>query len=417
MKNRLLIIMLTVLFIAECVTLLIFVGNKGIPPLDTVAVNEICRTVEDDFYSLDNHKVDTKLSYTVFDKNGNILYKTGDRLSKSLNEAVASRDTILNIAIDGEYVGYLVIDNNSAHAVEEYKSFIASAMLVLMAAQLAVCIIYIVYLNIIIIRPFKKLEGFAERVAAGNLDIPLEMDRQNAFGAFTESFDIMRSELKKARQGEADANRSKKELVAKLSHDIKTPVASIKAVSEVGLATADTEKQKASYKSLIGKADQINTLVTNLFSATLEELQKLDVTPEDTESTLLYDILKNADYLCKAKIPEIPPCIIYADRLRLQQVFDNIFSNSYKYANTGIDVAVTRYDNSISVEICDNGGGVSDDDIALIKEKFYRGKNAGKADGAGLGLFISDYFMKKMNGALTVQNKDGGLCVTVTLKA
>ena len=60
------------------------------------------------------------------------------------------------------------------------------------------------------IRPFRKLKGFAERIAGGNLDIPLEMDKRNLFGAFTESFDIMRSELKKARLAEAQAQQSKK---------------------------------------------------------------------------------------------------------------------------------------------------------------------------------------------------------------
>ena len=92
-----------------------------------------------------------------------------------------------------------------------------------------------------LVKPFRKLEGFAERIAGGNLDIPLEMDRQNLFGAFTESFDLMRAELKKARLAEAEANAGKKELVAKLSHDIKTPVASIKAASEVGFALAESE--------------------------------------------------------------------------------------------------------------------------------------------------------------------------------
>ena len=88
------------------------------------------------------------------------------------------------------------------------------------------------------------MKDFAERIADGNLDIPLKMDRQNLFGAFTESFDIMRTELKKSRIAEANANESKKELVAKLSHDIKTPIASIKAASEVGAALSPDKKNR-----------------------------------------------------------------------------------------------------------------------------------------------------------------------------
>ena len=60
--------------------------------------------------------------------------------------------------------------------------------------------------NHTIIKPFCKLKSFAQRVAGGNLDIPLAMDRQNLFGSFTESFDLMRTELKKARIAEAEAN-------------------------------------------------------------------------------------------------------------------------------------------------------------------------------------------------------------------
>ena len=74
--------------------------------------------------------------------------------------------------------------------------------------------------------------------------------------------------LKKARRAEAEANAAKKELVAKLSHDIKTPVASIKAAAEVGEALAENPKNRDTYAQIICKADQINTLVMNLFHAT-----------------------------------------------------------------------------------------------------------------------------------------------------
>jgi len=225
----------------------------------------------------------------------------------------------------------------------------------------------------------------------------------------------MRSELKKARLAEAQAQQSKKELVAKLSHDIKTPVASIKAVSEVGLAVTNNEKDKANYTQIIGKADQINTLVTNLFTATLEELQQLTVTPTNTESSKVKTMLENADYLHKATIPDLPECLVYADSLRLQQVFDNIFANSYKYAKTDIVVTAQKADNYIVIGIEDYGGGVNAEELPVLKEKFKRGSNAKNTEGAGLGLYISDYFMKEMQGELNIENGEHGLKVTVTL--
>ncbi len=126
-------------------------------------------------------------------------------------------------------------------------------------------------------------------------------------------------------------------------------------------------------------------------------------------------LLENADYLQKAKIPDLPECLVYADSLRLQQVFDNVFANSYKYANTEIVVKVQSTADSLIVTIEDFGGGVSADELPTLKEKFKRGSNARNVEGAGLGLYISDYFMKEMQGNLTVENGEHGLKVTVSL--
>jgi signal transduction histidine kinase len=246
-------------------------------------------------------------------------------------------------------------------------------------------------------------------VAGGNLDIPLEMERHNLFGAFTESFDLMRAELKRARIAEAKANAAKKELVAKLSHDIKTPVASIKAASEVGAALAVDAKNRENYQQIVRKADQINTLVTNLFSATLEELQELSVTPSDMKSGELCTLLENADYLRRAALPEIPDCLLSADRLRLQEVFDNIFANSYKYAGTDIDVKAKLEERYLTVCVEDCGGGVTEEELPHLKEKFKRGGSVEGIEGAGLGLYISDHCMREMGGQLVLKNGTSGL--------
>jgi signal transduction histidine kinase len=141
-----------------------------------------------------------------------------------------------------------------------------------------------------ILSPFRKLQRFAKDVAMGNLDIPLEMDKHGSFGAFSESFDLMREELKNARDSERAANRSKKELVASLSHDIKTPVASIKAATELMLVSANTDKEKQQLDKIREKAEQINGLITDMFHATLEELQALTVTA--SASTMQFGIEK-----------------------------------------------------------------------------------------------------------------------------
>jgi len=415
MKKQIFSIGFLLVLIAEIIALIVFAVKSPDFSQDSVAVNEVVQSVTRDFDNLDGHKNSTALDYVVLDADGNLLYKTNSGLSESVNTAITHRDTILDINSGGAAAGKVIIYNDGVSALQSQKQTVIIVLSVAIAVQCAICIGYAVYMYFSVIRPFGKLKGFAERVAGGNLDIPLEMDRRNLFGAFTESFDIMRSELKKARLAEAQANASKKELVAKLSHDIKTPVSSIKAVSEVGLAVTNNAKDKSNYTQIIGKADQINTLITNLFTATLEELQQLTVTPANLESRQVKTMLENADYLRRADMPDIPDCLILADALRLQQVFDNIFANSYKYANTQILIFAVRTDKNVKIVIEDFGGGVKAEELLTLKEKFKRGSNSKNIEGAGLGLYISDYFMKEMGGELNIENGTYGLKVTVSI--
>ena len=413
MKGRVFFVGLLLAFGLELAVLGLFMSRRTESIQGTVAVNEIVQTVQHDWNSLEDHINETGLDYVVLGADGTVLYRTRPGLSESIHAAISHRDTMLDVEVGGVPVGKLIVYNDNVLTLQSERQAVVFAVAAAIFLQLGICAGYFCYLSSTIVTPFRKLERFAQRVAGGNLDIPLEMDRHNLFGAFTESFDLMRSQLKQARLAEAKATAAKKELVAKLSHDIKTPVASIKAASEVGAALAEDDKNRKNYQQITQKADQINTLVTNLFSATLEELQELTVTPLDLKSGELRTLLENADYLHRAALSAVPDCLLYADRLRLQQVFDNIFANSYKYAGTKIDVAVELEEGYLTVCVEDCGGGVADSELPHLKEKFKRGSNARDIEGAGLGLYISDHCMREMGGRLELENGASGLNVTV----
>lgn len=415
MKIRTYFIILMLTFAAGAAALVLFTSKDNGNLQDPVAVNEVLHSIQADWDTIERHKNKTDLDYVVTDKNGSVLFKTRENLSESLNEAVIHRDTILDIEINSKMAGRLFVYNDSFQQLQVKKQRMTVFLITILLIQVIVCVGALLYLNHTIIQPFHKLKDFARRIADGNLTIPLEMDRQNLFGAFTESFDIMRSELERARLAEAEANASKKELIAKLSHDIKTPIASIKAAAEVGAALAGDKKVQDNYAQIIQKSDQINTLISNLFTAAVEELQQLPVSPADMESRELKSLLENSDYLHRGTIPEIPVCLLYADRLRLQQVFDNIFANSYKYADTRIEISIYRNNYCLAVTIGDHGGGVLTEELPLLKEKFRRGSNTEGKEGAGLGLYIASYFMNEMAGDLLIANGPDGLQVTVMI--
>lgn len=410
--KKITILGLAILFMGISVILFMFRSLHG-EGMDVVAVNDITQSLAEHWSSLDPSELPGqpyKLDYVVLDKHGDFILATRRGLNESIDSAIHNRDTIVDIAQnDGTVLGKLIIYNNSRELWENYRDKVLIFLGAIVIFITLFCAVYAIYIDRSIYRPFRKLQAFARHVAEGKLDMPLEMEKRNGFGAFTESFDLMREELAKARENERLANQSKKELVASLSHDIKTPVASIKAVSEVMMMKSANEADKRQLEVINSKADQINALITNMFNATLEELQELNVTVTEESSTALSDLVRNVDYNNRAALSSIiPECIVLVDPLRLMQVVDNIISNSYKYANTSISVSSSIQGQYLEIEFRDYGQGVSTEELPLLCNKFYRAKNAVGKSGTGLGLYISKYLMSKMSGSMECRNIDGG---------
>ena len=414
MKKAPFILILILTLIAEAFLCFFMVTKIKDLKTDPVKVNECMYSISENYG--DTSKYNTQLDYVVIDNDGKLLYKTRDGLSETINEAIKSRGLILDLEVDGEVVGKVIFDYSMDEQLNGVKRNIIVIFVIIGALQVVIITTWMIYINHSVIKPFKKLNSFAARVAEGNLDIPLEMDKGHVFGEFTESFDLMRSELKKARIAEKKASDDKKEMVAKLSHDIKTPVASIKSTSEIGFEVTKEERTKEMFNVINVKTDQIKSLVDNLFNSSVEDVTEIAVNPGNYESGDIPSLIKNSDYLNRAGHIDIPQCTVYMDKLRLQQVFDNIFMNSYKYADTDIKVNAETTEDYLIIRVSDEGPGVKDEEIPLLKEKYKRGSNSEGKDGAGLGLYLTNYFMEKMDGKLGLKNLDKGFEVDVYLR-
>lgn len=414
MKKAPFVVLIILTFIAEALACFFLTVRFKDIKTDPVKVNECMYSISENFG--DESKYNTQLDYTVIDNDGNLIYKTKDGLSESINEAIKSRGLILDLVIDGEVAGKVIFDYGMDDQINGFKQNIIIGFAVIGGLQIVIIIAWYVYLKKTLITPFKKLNSFAARVAEGNLDMPLEMDKGHVFGEFTESFDLMRSELKKARIAEKKASDDKKEMVAKLSHDIKTPVASIKSTSEIGMAITKEDRTKEMFGVINDKTDQIKALVDNLFTSSVQDIAEIDVNPGPQPSEVISTLIRNSDYLNRAGAYEIPECSVYFDKLRLQQVFDNIFMNSYKYADTDMRVAAEISGDYLVVRIADKGPGVKEEEIPLLKEKYRRGSNTNEKDGAGLGLYLANYFMEKMDGQLGLKNAEPGFEVSVYIR-
>ncbi|WP_334073235.1 MULTISPECIES: HAMP domain-containing sensor histidine kinase [Paenibacillus] len=393
------------------------IDNEVDPRLDIVMANRLLKTVESHWGEIGAGDYSgIPLQFVVLDQRGKVRYRSTGGLPETVNDAVRNRDAVLDVTVAGQPAGKLIIRDNYGQTVRRSKRQWVTIVLTTFAVLAVLCVLYVLFLNRTIFRPFRKLQKFALNVARGNLDFPLQMDKNNPFGAFTESFDIMREELAAARQSEYEANRSKKELVAGLSHDIKTPVSSIKAISELMLVRTNDEKTKNQLDMIHSKAEQINLLVTDMFHATLEELQELKVNVTEEHSLILQEMIRNVNYDDRIVCGPIPGCLILADSMRLQQVFDNVLSNAYKYAGTTVKIGACILRTHLQIEIMDYGKGVNPEELPLLFNKFYRGSNIEGQNGAGLGLFISRYLMRSMQGDIECHNRADGFTVTLRIK-
>ena len=422
MKKRfvLLAVLLTVILMIP-VLFLNYGKQASAGYLDNTVVNGLLNELSADW---DNVNAKNKsivpqiegISYEVMDNDGRILVRTETWMPEDLGRATSERYTIRDIKVDGEVVGKLLISNDfTSMRSETQKNYERRFIIVALVEALLIALFLLwVYRNII--KPFEDLKEFASDIASGDLDKPLKMDRGNIFGSFTESFDIMRTELSEAKQKEYEAQRSKMELVSQLSHDIKTPVASIKALGELLEAQSTDPKTKERLGSIVTKADNIDAMVSDLFTETLTELNELNVETSEQESRILDRIIKDADHMDLVTGRNVEECIIMCDPLRVTQVVNNIIFNSYKYAGTAIHLESHIEDDYLVVSFTDEGGGVSNDEIPMITKRFRRGENAKGKPGSGLGLAIAYELMEKMGGDLEVANDDKGLRVRLFFK-
>ena len=349
--------------------------------------------------------------YAIITTDNELIYATSSDIPVNTIDAAAAG--CINYPVRSfdnadatELLGYMIVPPVNA---EVYVKAAASYRLSVVIVMLAVAIILsgiVFYIASRILKPFGKLRDFADEVAHGNLDKPLEMNKGNYFGAFTESFDMMRNELKRSKEREDKLIQSRRDMVAQLSHDIKTPVASIIATSEV-LKAKLSDKASDKLDVIIEKATQLAELSDELNGITKNEIDKLTVDCETVSSDELREMIKTADYNGLIKDFELPDALVLIDRSRMKQVIDNVISNSYKYAGTEIEINASISSEFLIVRIKDKGPGVKKEELKNICDKYVRGSEAGDKEGAGLGLYTARQLMTAMNGDFQVNSEYG----------
>jgi len=384
--------------------------------VDTTEVNRIIQQVSLNWESIELlEQVDFAYHFFVIERYGQVVYTSAEDLPSSMQTAISQGFLPMNIFIDEQNTGIALI---KTFQPDEgiYVRFSAAVTTFVLLFSLNVSFLMLVYK--VVVKPFRRIQQFAHKISIGILDDSLPISKNNLFGLFTQSFDIMRASLLEARHKQHAAERAKKELIASLSHDIKTPVTSIKLITELLQAKTDDPAISEKLEIIETKSGQIDRLMNDMLRSTMEELGELQVTVSSEDSSILCHLFKKSDYLSRVKLKPIPSCLIEIDAIRMEQVIDNIVINSYKYAETSIDVDFSIQGKGLQIDIRDYGNGVELEEIELITTKFYRGTNAKalQKEGEGLGLYVSKDLIAKMGGGLEALNHSSGFTIRIWIK-
>ena len=392
------------LYLAACISLCCIFAAGPQDKINNTEANDIIFTVRK--YWPDAERAVSMMQgygtdYLVTDAEGRTVAASSSGLNTDYVYDFIHKDYSVDILEDGKVMGRIIFINNGE---DDLKRKVGVWALAFLAIFLLKDILAVFYLWKHIFDPVKRMNDFAGQIARGNLDIPV--DCSASFGAFSESFDIMREELLYARKGEQEADKRRREVIASISHDIKNPMASIQAIAEYQSLTTGSEELRREFETIMQKTNQINGMIHNLHTSMLDELERLEVSPKELGSSAIGEALRQADFRKRIKDFEIPECLVMADQVRFMQVADNIISNSYKYADTQIEVCSWFEDECLCISIKDFGKGVKKEEEIFLTQKYFRGQNAKEKEGSGMGMYIAEYLVKGMGGRLLCRSEE-----------
>lgn len=278
-----------------------------------------------------------------------------------------------------------------------------------------------------ILKPLAELTKAAGRISNGDLDYEMSYKEDDELGTLCNEFDKMRLRLKYTLEKQSLYERSRKELIASISHDLKTPLTSIKGYIEAlqdGIAQ-DKETHDRYMDVIHTKAVQLNRLIDDLFTFSKLELNEFQIDLAEVQSDVMleqfarnYEVEFNgAPFAININRP-FSKVRIRVDEKRIMQVIDNLVDNASKHTKSFITLQTRIEDQKLCVLVSDDGNGISDADLPYIFDHFYKVDKSRNTSikGTGLGLAICKQLIEAHGGNITVESKiHEGSTFTVTI--
>ena len=288
------------------------------------------------------------------------------------------------------------------------------------------------WLNKDVYKPIKELSVAMNRIGAGDFEYRLSEEYEGEIGILYQNYERMRWQLKENEEEKRQNEKKSKELVSNISHDLKTPITSIKGYVEgIMDGVADTPEKMDKYiKTIYNKANDMDRLINELTTYSGIDSNKIpyhfhiiDISDyfEDCIEEVGLDLEQRNIRLNYTNLVT-PGTNIVADPEQLKKVINNIISNSVKYMGHDkgvIDIRILDEGESVKIEIEDNGKGIPAKDIGNIFERFYRtdASRNSMQGGSGIGLSIVKKIIEDHGGYIWATSKEGeGTCMHFVIR-
>lgn len=267
------------------------------------------------------------------------------------------------------------------------------------------------------IRPIGDLTSATQKVAKGNFDVHVENNSPDEIGQLARNFNLMVQELK-------DIDYLRKDFISSVSHEFKTPLASIEGFAKLlQMPTLSQEEREEYTEIIIEEASRLSRLSTNILKLSKLENQKFVY---NTSTFSLDEQIRKCVLLLEYEWSkkninlhiELEPTPFTGDEELLQQVWLNLVGNAIKFSSENSSICIILYatDTLLKVKISDTGIGMDEKIIKRIFEKFYQGDKSHSYSGNGLGLSLVKKILDLCNGTVSVESTPGvGATFTVSL--
>jgi signal transduction histidine kinase len=270
----------------------------------------------------------------------------------------------------------------------------------------------------------ERVRAGTERIAGGELGSEVRVEGHDEVAGLARDFNQMARALERAAQREREMERARRDLVAAVSHDLRTPLASTRAMIEAladGVAT-DPQTERRYLASASRELEHLSRLVDDLFELARIDAGVLELTLEEASlHDLISDTISGFQPQAEQKgvhlIGEVSGDVdpVLANPPRLQRVLHNLVSNALRHTPPDGTVALrAATEGSVArVEVSDTGEGIAAEDLPLVFEPSFRGElsrtRQGKDDtpGAGLGLAIARGLVEAHGGTMHVESEPG----------